>query len=52
MQGFKYGEFHMEAWYTKEKGPMLIECNPRVGGGPIQVWAAAQHPQEKRYTTL
>lgn len=27
----------MEAWYTKEKGPMLIECNPRVGGGPIQV---------------
>lgn len=24
----------MEAWYTS-KGPMLIECNPRVGGGLI-----------------
>jgi hypothetical protein len=24
------GVFHMEAIYT-EKGPMLIECNPRVG---------------------
>jgi carnosine synthase len=32
--GFKRGSFHMEAWYTP-KGPMLIECNPRVGGGLI-----------------
>ena len=32
--GFKQGNFHMEAWYTKT-GPVLIECNPRVGGGSI-----------------
>eukprot|EP01134_Creolimax_fragrantissima_P006053 CFRG6053T1 len=32
--GFYKGAFHMEALYTKD-GPMLIECNPRVGGGPI-----------------
>ncbi|KNC78053.1 hypothetical protein SARC_09499 [Sphaeroforma arctica JP610] len=32
--GFKLGNFHMEAWYT-ENGPVLIECNPRVGGGSV-----------------
>ena len=32
--GFTRGNFHMEAWYTKS-GPVLIECNPRVGGGSI-----------------
>eukprot|EP01134_Creolimax_fragrantissima_P002773 CFRG2773T1 len=33
--GFKYGCFHVECMYTKD-GPMLIEVNPREGGGPIQ----------------
>eukprot|EP01134_Creolimax_fragrantissima_P006282 CFRG6282T1 len=32
--GFKQGNFHMEAWMTTS-GPVLIECNPRVGGGSI-----------------
>jgi hypothetical protein len=32
--GFYKGAFHVEAIYT-ETGPMLIECNPRVGGGPV-----------------
>jgi len=32
--GFTRGNFHMEAWYTKS-GPVLIECNPRVGGGSV-----------------
>ncbi|KNC75337.1 hypothetical protein SARC_12133 [Sphaeroforma arctica JP610] len=32
--GFKQGNFHMEAWMTTI-GPVLIECNPRVGGASI-----------------
>ena len=32
--GFVRGNFHMECWNTKS-GPILIECNPRVGGGSI-----------------
>lgn len=33
--GFKSGAFHVESMYT-ENGPMLLEVNPRVGGGEIQ----------------
>jgi biotin carboxylase len=32
--GFTRGAFHVECWVTDE-GPLLIEVNPRVGGGPI-----------------
>uniref|UniRef100_A0A7S2X3X4 ATP-grasp domain-containing protein n=2 Tax=Prorocentrum micans TaxID=2945 RepID=A0A7S2X3X4_PROMC len=43
--GFERGNFHMECWYTKT-GPILIECNPRVGGGSIdmthqQIWGVS-----------
>jgi len=39
--GFKQGGFHMECWYIAPtpdneggiSGPVLIECNPRIGGG-------------------
>jgi hypothetical protein len=31
---YSAGCFHMEPIYTDD-GPRLIECNPRVGGGPI-----------------
>merc|ERR1711879_72847 len=32
--GFTRGAFHVECWATGE-GPLLIEVNPRVGGGAI-----------------
>ncbi|KNC73051.1 hypothetical protein SARC_14389, partial [Sphaeroforma arctica JP610] len=35
--GFKNGCFHMEAIYSTT-GPMLIECNPRLGGGPTNMF--------------
>jgi biotin carboxylase len=43
--GFRQGNFHMEAWMTST-GPVLIECNPRVGGGSIhktheKVWGVS-----------
>jgi carnosine synthase len=43
--GFTRGNFHMECWYTTS-GPILIEANPRVGGGSIdttheRVWGVS-----------
>ncbi|KNC82730.1 hypothetical protein SARC_04972 [Sphaeroforma arctica JP610] len=34
--GFFKGVFHTECMYTESHGPVLLECNPRVGGGPIR----------------
>ena len=34
--GFKQGCFHVELKYTTTQGPMLIEVNPRMGGGVVR----------------
>jgi hypothetical protein len=34
--GFYKGAFHVECMYTDKHGAVLLECNPRVGGGPIR----------------
>eukprot|EP01135_Chromosphaera_perkinsii_P009972 Nk52_evm7s1992 gene=Nk52_evmTU7s1992 len=34
--GFTQGCFHVELKYTTTQGPMLIEVNPRMGGGVVR----------------
>lgn len=36
IMGFETGVFHVEVIYSKRLGPVLIEVNPRMGGGPVR----------------
>jgi len=36
IMGFTTGVFHVEVIYSKSLGPVLIEVNPRMGGGPVR----------------
>eukprot|EP00915_Cephaloidophora_sp_WS-2016_P002780 GHVH01003761.1.p1 GENE.GHVH01003761.1~~GHVH01003761.1.p1 ORF type:complete len:478 (-),score=70.11 GHVH01003761.1:70-1503(-) len=35
--GFKCGLFHVEIIDDRCHGPVLVECNPRMGGGPMRM---------------